>query len=212
MTTKYITYGVSLNESQINKIKNAVEKSCATSIHLTKKNLHGDHKLPLTQSQVNRLNKQQSCSGKAGNAKTGVNLKLSAAQLKAIKTGGFLPLLSLIPLIVGAVGAAGGLTGGISAAVSAAKSNAEQQRHNKIIEEQLVKSGTGVVSDTISKVPVVGAFLGPLLKRIGLGLKDINKVAHGSCICKNGLLMKKIGNGLYLEPEGSGVFLDPRGE
>ena len=100
MTTKYITYGVSLNESQINKIKNAVEKSCATSIRLTKKNLHGDHKLPLTQSQVNKLQ----------NAKTGVILKLSATQLKAIKTGGFLPLLTLISLIAGAVGEAGGLT------------------------------------------------------------------------------------------------------
>jgi len=199
MTTKYIAYGVSLSESQINKIKNAVEKNSATSIYLTKKNLHGDHKLPLTQSQVNKLN---------NNTKTGVNLKLSAAQLKYIKTGGFLPLLTLIPLIAGAVGAAGGLTGGISAAVSAAKSNSEQQRHNKVIEEQL---GTGLVSDTISKVPVLGTFLAPLLKRIGLGSKDINEVTHGSCICKNGLLMKKIGNGLYLEPEGSGVFLDPRG-
>src|SRR6267154_4065719 len=188
--TKYIEYGVSLNESQIKKIRNAVS---ATSIYLTKKNLHGDHKLPLTQSQVNKLN----------NTKTGVYLKLSAAQLKVIKTGGFLPLLTLIPLIAGAVGAAGGLTGGISAAVSAAKSNAEQQRHNKVIEEQL---GSGIVSGTISKVPVLGAFLGPLLKRIGLGLKDINEVEHGSCICKKGLLMKKIGNGLYLEPEGSGVF------
>ena len=146
---------------------------------------------------------------KLNNTKTGVYVKLSAAQLKVIKTGGFLPLLTLIPLIAGAIGAAGGLTGGISAAVSAAKSNAEQQRHNKVIEEQL---GTGIVSDTISKVPVLGTFLGPLLKRIGLGLKDINEVEHGSCICKKGLLMKKIGNGLYLEPEGSGVFLDPRGE
>ena len=43
--TKYIEYGVSLNESQIKKIRNAVT---ATSVYLTKKNLHGDHKLPLT--------------------------------------------------------------------------------------------------------------------------------------------------------------------
>jgi hypothetical protein len=205
MTTKYIEYGVNLNESQINKIKNAVN---ATSIYLTKKNLHGDHKLPLTQTQVNKLSNFVARTQSVNNTKTGVYLKLSAAQLKAIKTGGFLPLLTLIPLIAGAVGAAGGLTGGISAAVSAAKSNAEQQRHNKVIEEQL---GTGLVSDTISKVPVLGPFLGPLLKRIGLGLNDINEVEHGSCICKKGLLMKKIGNGLYLEPEGSGVFLDPRG-
>src|SRR5206468_7592741 len=151
--TKYIEYGVSLNESQIKRIRNAVT---ATSIYLTKKNLQGDHKLPLTQSQVNKLN----------NTKTGVYLKLSAAQLKVIKTGGFLPLLTLIPLIAGAVGAAGGLTGGIAPAVSAAKSNAEQRRHNETIENQL-KSGTGdggqtgdaIVSDFVGKVPLIGNFL-----------------------------------------------------
>ena len=132
-------------------------------------------------------------------AKTGIDIKLSAAQLKAIKIGGFLPLLTLIPLIAGAVGAAGGLTGGISAGVSAAKANAEQQRHNRAIEEQL-KSGTGVVTDKKNF----------LLKNFGLGMNDINKLSNGGYICKNGLLMKKIGNGLYTEPQGSGLFLGPR--
>ena len=219
MTSKYITYGVNLSESQINKIKSAVENKCAISLRLTKKNLHdargggarggGDHKLPLTKTQVKKLE----------NVKTGVDLKLSAAQLKVIKTGGFLPLLTLIPLIAGAVGAAGGLTGGISAAVSAARSNGEQQRHNRVIEEQLKggsgggrTTGSGVVSNIVSKVPILGSIFGPLLERIGLGLKDIEKVSRGSCICKSGLAIKKIGNGLYLEPEGSGVFLERRGE
>ena len=199
MTSKYISYGVNLSESQLNKIRKAVERNCSTCIKLTRSNLHGDHKLPLTQIQINRIKK----------AKAGVELKLSVAQLKAIKTGGFLPLLALIPLIAGAVGAAGGLTGGISAAVSAAKSNAEQQRHNRVIEEQL-KGGSGIVSDTASKVPIVGSVLASLLEKIGLGLAEINKVNRGGCICKSGLIMKKIGSGLYLEPQGSGLFLDPR--
>ena len=181
MTSKYITYGVNLSESQINKIKSAVGNKCAISIRLTKKNLGGDHKLPLTKAQVKKLE----------NVKTGVDLKLSAAQLKVIKTGGFLPLLTLIPLIAGAVGAAGGLTGGISAAVSAARSNGEQQRHNRVIEEQL-KGGSGVVSNIVSKVPILGSIFGPLLERIGLGLKDIEKVSRGSCICKSGLVIKKL--------------------
>src|SRR5687768_15098486 len=126
MGTKYITHGVKLSESQISRIKNAADNRCTISIRLAKKNLRGDHKLPLTKSQVKKLE----------NANTGVDIKLSTAQLKAIKLGGFLPLLTLIPLIAGAVGAAGAATGGISAAVSAAKSNAEQQRHNRAIEEQ----------------------------------------------------------------------------
>lgn len=202
MVTQYKSYGVNLSKSQISKINNAAAKGCSTSIRLTKKNFGGDHKLPLTQTQVKRLE----------NAKTGVDIELSVAQLKAIKMGGFLPLLTLIPLIAAGIGAAGAATGGISAAVSAAKSNAEQQRHNRAVEEQLSKSGTGVVSDTISKIPVLGPWLAPKLKKFGLGLGDINKLLHGGCICKNGCAMKMIGNGLYLEPQGSGLFLGPNEE
>ena len=212
MTSNYITYAVNLSKSQINKIKNAAENKCAISIRLTKKNLTcgavGIHKLPLTKSQVKKLE----------NAKTGVDLKLSVAQLKVIKTGGFLPLLSLIPLIAGAVGAAGGLAGGITTAVNSSRQTNEQARHNREMEEQnkatieQLKSGTGVVSDTVSKVPILGPLLGPVLKKIGLGSKEINKLKRGICICKSGCNMQKIGDGLYLEPEGSGVFLGQRGE
>src|SRR6476469_11140480 len=46
------------------------------------------------------------------------------------KTGGFIPLLTLIPIIASALGAAGGLAGGISRVVSDSKSNYEQARHN----------------------------------------------------------------------------------
>jgi hypothetical protein len=122
----------------------------------------------------------------------------------------------LIPLIAGAVGAAGGLTGGIASAVLAAKSNAEQVRHNKEIEEQnkaiveKVKSGTGVVSDIAGRVPVVGNYLRPLLQKIGLGNKDLNALCNGGCVCKNKFRYKQIGSGLYIEPaQGSGLFLGP---
>ena len=193
MVMKYTSYGVNLSESQIKKIKNATG---VVLIKLTKKNLHGGHKLPLTKSQVKKLEK---------NAKSSVEIKLSVAQLKTIKMGGFLPLLTLIPLITGAVSAAGAATAGISTAVSQAKSNAEQQRHNRAIEKQL-KSGSGIVSDSILKIPGLGPWLAPKLKEF-LGLGIYNKLMHGGCICKDGFVMKIIGNGLYLEPEGGGLFL-----
>src|SRR6476469_6395255 len=145
----YYKHGFNLSEGQKSKIAAAYKNKVGISIKLSKKDLHGDDMLALTQTQMNKIK----------NDDKGVQIKLSLAQLKhMIKTGRFLPLLTLIPLIAGAVGAAGGLTGGIASAVSAAKSNAEQARHNREIEEQL-KSGSGVVADVVGKVPVVGNVL-----------------------------------------------------
>ena len=65
-------------------------------------NSHGEHKLPLTQTQINRINK----------ATTGIDLKLSKAQIKHLeKTGGLLHLFALIPLIFGGLGVAGSVAG-----------------------------------------------------------------------------------------------------
>src|SRR5277367_2158545 len=153
--TEYHDYGVTLSEGQAKKICNAHRKGTGVTIRLTKLNLQGDHKLPLTQTQINKIKK----------AKNGVQLKLSETQLKQLKqlekNGGFLPLAALIPLIFGGIGAAGG----ISSAVSAVKSNAEQARHNRTVEEQL-KAGSGVVSDTVGKIPILGTFLVPLLQKL----------------------------------------------
>ena len=138
-----------------------------------------------------------------------MDLKLSESQLDHMeKTGGFLPLLALIPLITGALGAAGGIAGGVASAVSSSRANAEQARHNKAIEESM-KSGTGVVSDVVGKVPVIGSFLAPLLQKIGLRLEDIQKINRGGCVCQNSVDIKRYGNGLYLGPQGSGLFLGP---
>src|SRR6478609_7153287 len=206
--TEYHQYGVTLSEGQAEKIYYAHRKGTGATIKLAKLNLQGDHKLPLTQTQINKIKK----------AKNGVQLNLSETQLKNLsetqlkhmeKTGGFLPLLTLIPIIASALGAAGGLAGGISSAVSASKSNAETARHNRAVEEQL-KAGSGVVSDTVGKIPILGAILGPLMQKLGLGIEDCNKIRNGGCVCSDGYKIKQHGSGLYLEPEGSGLFLGPK--
>src|SRR6478609_7308302 len=181
--TEYHQYGVNLSRGQAKKIYVAHRKGTGATIKLAKLNLQGDHKLPLTQTQINKIKK----------VKNGVQLNLSETQLKHMeKTGGFLPLLTLIPIIASALGAAGGLAGGISSAVSASKSNAEQARlnaetarHNRAVEEQL-KAGSGVVSDTVGKIPILGAILGPLMQKLGLGIEDCNKIKNGGCVCRDG--------------------------
>src|SRR5207245_656607 len=137
----YTNVGVNLSKGQINKLINARKKDESVTIRLTKAQLTRDFKLPLTKTQHNRIQK----------SKKGVQLTLSKSQLKHMeKTGGFIPLLALIPIIASALGAAGGVAGGVASAVSSAKSNAEQARHNRTIAEQL-KSGSGTVAGTCVK-------------------------------------------------------------
>ena len=213
--TEYHMHGLTLTDGQLHKILSAAKRRSSITIRLTNANLNGNHKLPLTQMQINRINK----------TKTGMHLKLSYSQIKHIegivsrlqeehkkKTGGLLPLLSLIPLIVGALGAAGGVAGGVASAVSAANNakaavaaQAETERHNREVEAQL-KAGSGVVSDFVGKAPLIGSYLKPLLEKLGLGIKDCNKIVNGGCIC-----MKKLGDGLYLKPYGGGLFIGPQG-
>jgi len=207
--TEYKDYAVSLTEGQAKKMLLAHRKGIGTTIRLSKAGLQGDHKLPLTPTQLNKIRK----------SKTGVQLHLSETQIKHMeKTGGFLPLLSLIPLIIGGIGAAGGVAGGVASAVSAsnnakaaAAAQAETERHNREIEAQL-KAGSGVVSNFVGNIPVLGRILGPLLQRIGLGNNDINIIKRGGCVCLGkGLYIRSQGGGLYLGPQaGSGLYLAPQ--
>jgi len=152
--TEYYEHGLFLNDNQITKIVRAANNHSSTTIRLSKNNLHGNHKLPLTKTQINRINK----------TKTGLNLTLSYAQIKHIKNlvsdlqkkGGIIPLLTLIPIIASALGAAGGLAGGISSAVSAsnnakasAAAQSELERHNREVEHQL-KTGSAI-SDYVAR-------------------------------------------------------------
>jgi hypothetical protein len=194
--TDYHMYGLTLSANQIQKIAAAAKKHHEVKIRLSKNNLQGDHKLPLTQRQINRIEK----------SKTGIDFELSASQLQHLeKSGGFLPLLALLPAIFGGLGAAGGLAGGIASAVSAAKNGRETERHNREVEAQLQK-GSGVVSNFVSKVPFLGSLLAPVLERFGLGINAQNRLMKGSCVC-----LRKLGKGLYMKPYGGGLFLGPRG-
>ena len=197
----YYKQGVNLSEGQKSKIASAYKSGVNISIRLSKKDLQGYDILALTKTQLNKINKVSACIGSADI--NGVQLNLSVSQLKyMVKTGGILPLLTLIPLIAGAVGAAGGLTGGITSAVSAAKSNAEQRRHNETIENQF-KSGTGdegqtgggVVSDFVGKASLIGNIFQPISEKIGLGIKDCNKIYSGGCVYITKLRYKQIGSG-----------------
>jgi len=208
--TEYNMHGVALTKTQAHKIIRAAEKHDSVVIRLKHNQLQGNQKLPLTKTQIMQINRAQK-------ANKGIDLKLSAAQLKHLeKAGGLLPLLTLLPLIFGGLGAAGGVAGGVASAVSAAKNakaaaaaQTEIERHNREVEAQLksgagLETGAGVVSNLVGNVPLIGSFLKPLLEKMGLGIKDCNKVMNGGCVC-----MKKFGKGLYLMPYGGGLFIGP---
>ena len=207
--TEYYLHGLSLTNGQIKKIITSANKHESVTIRLVPKNFSGNHKLLLTKTQINKLNK----------SKIGVNLTLSYAQIKHINDivsnirkkyhGGLIPLLALIPIIASALGAAGGLAGGVASAVSASNNakaataaQAELERHNREVESQL-KAGSGVISDHAGKIPIIGSLLlKPLLQKLGLGIKEYNRIIKGGCV--------KCGKGLYLKPYGSGLYIGPK--
>ena len=175
----YIQHGVNLSEKQAKKIVTAHNKSTGVSIKLSKNNLHGSFMLPLTQSQVNNIEKTTG----------GMTLTLSKSQLKHMeKNGGFIPLLALIPALAAALGGAGGLAGGIASAVNSTRNANEQIRHNKAMEEQSRNSN------------VTGNGLTNALKKLGLGIKDMQRLDKNNCVCHEGLEIRKTGNGLFLSP------------
>jgi len=207
---KYENFGVNLSKAQIKKLSDAHKKKVGVTIRLTKNNLHGEHKLPLTKTQITRIKK----------SKTDLDLNVSATQLKHLeKIGGFLPLLALLPLISGGTGAAGAAAGGTAAVVQAVKNvraqnvaQSEAERHNKTIEEQTaLKAGTGIFSDLAGKLPVFGATLKLALQMLGFGIDEINRIKRGECVCKGkGLYMGRVGSGLFLGPKsGFDLFLGP---
>ena len=215
--TEYHLFGLTLSERQANKIIRAAKKHASLVLRLSENNLKGSHKLPLTKTQIMQINKAKQEHNR-------MNLTLSATQLKHLeKTGGLLPLLALLPLIFGGLGAAGGVAGGVASAVSAANNakaataaQAETERHNREVEVQLNKTGTGFISDLVGKTPLIGSFLKPLLQKIGLGINDYNRIMNGDCVCMRqfgkGLYMRPYGGGLYIGqlPQGKGLFLRPQ--
>ena len=207
--TRYTSYGLDLSENQLEKIINAAKADKGTTVKLSNTTAEGPHKFLLTPSQIEKIK----------NNNGSLNLKLSAVQLREMeKSGGFLPLLALLPLIFGGIGAASGIAGGVASAVSSAKNVRtaaaaleEQIRHNKQVEEEL-KAGSGIISDRIENVPFIKKIV-PYLRKIGLGVSTCKKIMDGETACtKSGVFVKQIGSGIYLGPSenfGSGLFLSP---
>jgi len=201
----YEAFGLNMSKQQLSKVLTSAKKGTSCTIRLSKNNLHGDQRLPLTKTQINQINK----------TKKGLDLTFSATQLKYFKkigetekTGGLFPLLALIPLLlkgaaaVGALaGGVGGLAGGVSSAVASKNASraaeeklAEQFRHNKVIESQLERTGSGMLSNLAGKIPVFGHLLKYGLEKLGLGF-----------------YLDPKGRGFYSDPQGSGFYLEPRG-
>ena len=190
---EYTNFGVTLSKNQIRKLKSAHDKDIEVTIRIAKKNLSGNMNIPLTATQINKIRK----------AKSGVQLRLSKSQLSHLeKHGGFLPLLALLPAVLGALGGVAGIAGGVSSAVNSSKQTSEMARHNKAIEDLAKQQlGSGIISDAVTPIPLVGKKLSDALKKMGLG----------DCCVKN-LKGASYGGGLYLEREGSGLFLAREGE
>jgi hypothetical protein len=147
--TQYLEHGFTLTERQLKQIATAAKKEKSLKLKLDHDQLVGDHKLLVTKTQDSQIAKNY-------NGGMGILLELSAKQLKKPISGGVLPLLALLPLIFGGLGAAGGVAGGVSAAVQAANSKAaaaaaqrELERHNRELEAQAqaaVAQGTGLTA------------------------------------------------------------------
>jgi len=226
--SRYVNYNLKITDYQLQTIVKAVQNHEGAVIRIDGAGQAGTtlagtaqaglagaaltpRKIPLTQAQINKIRK----------SKSAFNLKLSAAQLKYLeKSGGFLPLLALLPLIFGGIGAAGGLTGAIASVVSsasnaraAAAAQTELVRHNKEIETQLkngaalangsggngaaLASGSGFISDKIENIPVLGR-LAPYLRKLGLGICDCKKLANGERVVTKDGLEVNIGHGIFM--------------
>ena len=126
--------------------------------------------------------------------------------------GGLLPLAALLPIIFGALGAAGGVAGGVANVVQSAKTSQKADAEKKLAEEQLKKlkkeneskkeEGTG---GGIFLNPYKGKGISDFLKNI---LKKSNLEKPEKTNLKN--KFKNFKNGIKIEnSSGSGLFLNP---
>ena len=173
---------------------------------------NGD-KVHISQKQIDSFKPYKEAHGGfllplLGNVIGFIKKKIFGNGLNNEKEGGILPLLTLLPLIFGGVGAAGAAAGGISEAVKAANEkatndtkNAEQARHNREVER--LTSGHGVYLNPY-KGKSLKDILTPIVDKIdGLeteGKKSVRKTVKAlSPFFK--IFESKDGNGIYLSPK-----------
>jgi hypothetical protein len=140
--SRYVPFGLSLTQGQKETLAKAARGGHGETLRLGVDQLQGDDMLGLTKTQIAHITKNKS-------AGMGAQIKFSKTQLKAqAKMGGVLPLLALLPTILGGLSAAGALAGGAAAVTKAVHdkqandaANAEAERHNREVEAQLKGSG-----------------------------------------------------------------------
>jgi len=179
----YTSYPVNLDEFSKNLIVNGSTggKSVDVNVNLfrTKVSIMNETSLPLTIYQIKKIKKARKEN------KTAIKLKLSAKQLKYLKSGGFLPtLLATAP----AIAALGSLASNVYNSYQNKKANdklvEERIRHNRVLE------GHGLYMNKKPK-----ALGGSVRKKKGRGLymNKKPKVLGGSVRKKKGR-----GRGLYM--------------
>src|SRR6266853_1459686 len=192
----YQVHKFMLTNNQLKKVKKALDDDKKCILTIPDNHFTGEHPLPLTDAELRHVHDGDGYA----------TISLSKKKLQHIrdnKEGGFLPLLSLIPMILSGVAAAGSIAGGaagIAKAVNDKKLNdatlEEQRRHNQSVESKL------------------GSGLGDAMKRESSPLR-YGKSTVGCTMCPScgsGLLLKaKRGKGLYLKPysgdhTGSGII------
>ena len=232
-SSRYISHGLNLTDNQLEKIIRASQNKQGVVVRITKDNLNGNlHKIPLTKTQINRITKAKNGLNLFLSSSQLKYLKKSGGLLPLLA---LLPLIFAgLGAAGGVAGGVASAVSSAKNASAAAAQIAEMERHNREIESQL-KSGTsvgnisganvanaanaanagnssgagvgnGIVSDAASRIPVVGPFIVPILKRLGLGLTDIHTITKGGCVSCNGIFVKTVGGGLFIET-GDGLNL-----
>ena len=128
----YHNVKVHLTKSQLEKIAHAIKNETGCTIRI-EMNSNGHHHLLLTERHHNKLMK----GGLHDIELSKTHIKHLKKMHPDLKSGGFLPLAALIPLIASALAGVGGITGGIATAVTKAKDSAEMARHNREVEKSL---------------------------------------------------------------------------
>ena len=105
----YHNVKVHLTKGQLEKIAHAIKNDTGCTIRL-EMNSSGNHNLPVTERQYNKLMK----GGKHDIEFSKTHIEHLKKMHPTLKSGGILPLIPLIGAIAAALGGVGGLTGGIA--------------------------------------------------------------------------------------------------
>jgi hypothetical protein len=187
-TSKYVNHNFNLTKVQMKNIKKAIKKQEPILMKFTKKNfINGTIPLPLSKAEEMNVK----------NNKT-FHYNLSKKKIELLdKESGFLPiLLAGLAALAGVTGAASGVAKTILDKKANDEKIAEEQRHNKAMED--VAKGEGL-------------YMNPY-KYDGNGIKQAIDKSKLDCTGKKVLrsFLKNLSDHYKIEvKEGSGIFLNP---